>query len=163
MTRPLLDILVEHVGQPLPEGCDSWSMRSVRWPWPGQWAEAPGPILDHRGSCPRAVGDGLCVATTAEGMASGGIPAVTVLLTAHHSCDVIGDYTSGKLRTKRIHVVDVIDLPGLVREGLMIGADLHGADLHGADLHGADLHGADLAGADLAGADLHGADLRGAE
>ncbi len=93
--RPLLDILVEHVGLPLPEGCDAWGIRSVhadlrsshgyRWPWPGQWAQAPGPIREHRGSCPTAVGDGICTGLTAEGMASGGIPAITVLLTAHAS------------------------------------------------------------------------------
>ena len=59
--RPLLDILTE--GRTLPEGTDQWSMRSVRldpissrgfrWPYPGQWAEAPGPIVEaNAGSCP---------------------------------------------------------------------------------------------------------------
>ena len=106
--RPLLDILVEHIGADLPDGCDTWGMRAVhpdlrssrgfRWPYPGHVAEAPGPILGHRGSCPIAVGDGLCTATTPSGMRSGGIPALTVLLTAHASADVVGDDEPGKLR-----------------------------------------------------------------
>ena len=159
--RPLLDILVEHVGLPLPEGCDSWGMRAVRpdfrssrgfrWPWPGQWAEAPGPILDHRGSCPKSgtVGDGICTATTAAGMASGGIPAHTVLLTGHAAVDVVGDSEAGKLRLRGAWVVEVIDLPGLGRAGRLRGANLRGADLRYADLQYANLPYADLRYADL--------------
>ena len=172
--RPLLDILVEHVGLPLPEGCDAWGMRAVRpdfrssrgfrWPWPGQWAEAPGPILDHRDSCPQSgtVGDGICTATTASGMASGGIPAHTVLLTGHAADDVVGDSEAGKLRLRRAFVVEVVDLPRVGRDGLLSGADLSGADLSGANLSGADLSGADLSEANLRGANLSGANLRGA-
>jgi hypothetical protein len=170
--RPPLDIIVEHVGQPLPDGFDSWSMRSVhpdfrssrgfRWPYPGGVATAVGPILDHRGSCPQAVGDGICVATSAAGMASGSIPAITVLLTAHRAADVVGDDEPGKLRVTRATVVEVVDLPALARSGLS-GAYLRAADLDGANLRAADLDGANLRGADLTGADLSDANMGGWE
>ena len=167
--RPLLDIIVDHVGMPLPDGCDAWGIRSVRpdlrssrdfrWPYPGQDAVAPGPILDHRGSCPQELGDGICTATTASGMASGGLPAITVLLTAHAAADVVGDTESGKLRLRRAHVVEVVDLPGLGRNGHLRWADLSRANLRWADLSGAYLSGANLRWADLSGADLSEANL----
>jgi hypothetical protein len=156
--RPLLDILTE--GRTLPDGYDAWGMRTVwpdftssngyRWPFPGGVAEAPGPILDHRGSCPQQPGDGICVATTAAGMASGGIPADAVLLTAHRTADVVGDSGHGKLRLQAAMVVDVVWL----RTVNLTRADLTGADLTGADLGGAYLGGANLTRADLTGADL---------
>jgi hypothetical protein len=164
--RPLLDILTE--GRTLPDGYDGWGMRTVwpdfrsshgfRWPFPGGVAEATGPFLDHRGSCPKAEGDGICVALTAAGMASGGIPAGPVLLTAHKAADVIGDSEPGKLRLRAALVVDVIHLGG----ANLRGADLRGANLRWANLGGADLGGADLRWADLGGANLRWANLRGA-
>lgn len=70
-----LDRIVETGGYVLPDGTDMWTIRSVhpdlrssrdyRWPFPGNWAEAPGPIIEtNTDPCPLAVGDGLCVATT---------------------------------------------------------------------------------------------------
>jgi hypothetical protein len=170
--RPLLDILTE--GRTLPDGYDAWGMRTVwpdftssrgfRWPFPGNVAEAAGPILDHRDSCPNAEGDGICVALTAAGMASGGIPAGSVLLTAHKTADVIGDSDPGKLRLRAALVVGVIHLGGADLYGAYLrGAYLRGADLYGADLRGAYLRGADLRGAYLRGANLRGANLRGAD
>ena len=149
-TVDLLTVLTDD--RTLPEGCDTWGIRSVhpdlmssrgfRWPFPGQVASPQGPILDHRSSCPRAVGDGLCVATTWAGMASGGIPAITLLLVAHAASDVVGDDEPGKLRVGGpVHVVDVIDGARLVRAR---GADvnLRGANLRDADLRYANLRGA---------------------
>ena len=167
--RPLLDILTEH--RTLPDGYDAWGMRAVhpdfrssygfRWPFPGQVAQAAGPFArDNTGPCPASVGDGVCTAQTAAGMASGGIPAVTVLLTAHKLADVLG-FDNDKVRASQVLVVDVVDLPRLCRES-MTGANLRGADLYRANLYGADLYRADLTGADLCGADLRGADLTGA-
>ena len=167
--RPLLDILLAAAGNPeMPEGCDTWAFRSVwpdftssrgfRWPLPGNWAEATGTILDHRGSCPRAVGDGICVATTAAGMASGGIPASTILLTAHAAADVVGDDEPGKLRVRRARVVDVL----WIKRANLGGADLRGANLGDANLRDANLQHANLGDAYLRGADLRGANLRGA-
>ena len=168
--RPLLDILTE--GRTLPDGCDIWGMRSVhpdftssrgfRWPFPGGVAEAPGPIIaSNRGACPESDGDGICTALTAQGMASGGIPAHTVLITAHAAADVLGA-DEIKVRVRRATVVEVVDLPGMARAGKLSRADLRGADLYGADLRGAYLYGADLGGADLGGANLGGAHLGGA-
>ena len=165
--RPLLDILTE--GRTLPDGCDIWGMRSVhpdftssrgfRWPFPGGVAEAPGPIIaSNRGACPESDGDGICTALTAQGMAPGGIPAITVLITAHAAADVLGaDET--KVRLRRATVVEVVDLPGMARAAKLSGADLYGADLYGADLGGADLGRANLGGANLGGANLGGANL----
>jgi hypothetical protein len=165
--RPLLDILTEH--RTLPDGYDAWGMRAVhpdfrssygfRWPFPGQVAQAAGPFArDNTGPCPASVGDGVCTAQTAAGMASGGIPAVTVLLTAHKLADVLG-FDNDKVRASQVLVVDVVDLPRLCRES-MTEADLCGADLRGANLCGANLYGANLYGANLYRADLCGADLR---
>ena len=166
--RPLLDILTE--GRTLPDGCDIWGMRSVhpdftssrgfRWPFPGGVAEAPGPIIaSNRGACPESDGDGICTALTAQGMASGGIPAHTVLITAHAAADVLGA-DEIKVRVRRATVVEIVDLPGMARAGRLSGANLYGADLRGADLRWANLRRADLREADLRGANLYGADLR---
>ncbi len=193
--RPLLDILTER--RTLPDGYDAWGMRAVhpdfrssygfRWPFPGQVAQAAGPFArDNTGPCPASVGDGVCTAQTAAGMASGGIPAVTVLLTAHKLADVLG-FDNDKVRASQVLVVDVVDLPRLCRESMteadlcgadlyranlewadlyranLYRADLYRANLEGADLRRADLYRADLCGADLCGADLRGADLTGAD
>ena len=159
--RPVLPIFVGD--RVLPDGCDRWGIRSVRadfrssngfrWPFPGQWAEASGPFNEaNTDGCPSNVGDGLCVADTFRGMASGGIPARTVLLCAYSSADVLGT-TRGddKHRVRRVFVVDLIDGESFTR------ADLAGADLTRADLTRADLTGADLTGAYLTGANLTGA------
>ncbi len=168
--RPLLDILTE--GRTLPDGCDTWGMRSVRpdftssrgfrWPFPGGVAEAPGPIITtNHDACPQSEGDGICTALTARGMASGGIPAITVLITAHAAADVLGG-DKMKVRVRRATVVEVVDLPDMARAAKLSGAFLYGADLGGADLDEADLGGADLGGANLGGANLGGANLGGA-
>ena len=164
--RPLLDILTEH--RTLPDGYDAWGMRAVhpdfrssygfRWPFPGQVAQAAGPFArDNTGPCPASVGDGVCTAQTAAGMASGGIPAVTVLLTAHKLADVLG-FDNDKVRASQVLVVDVVDLPRLCRES-MTEADLRGANLYRANLEWANLYGANLEGANLCGANLYRANL----
>ena len=166
--RNPLDIITE--GRTLPAGYDSWGVKSVGfdgrtkhgylWPAPGYVTERV-ELDPHDGSCPKREGDGLCVATTWKGMASGGYRAFCVLLVAYRSAEARGD-EAGKLRVPQVFVVDRLDGEKLARESFS-GSNLHAADLSGADLHGADLSGADLSGADLTGADLHGADLRGAD
>ena len=167
--RDPLTIITE--GRELPKGCDRWAFRSVhpdfhssrgyRWPFPAKWAEASGPFVkENTGPCPDAEGDGICVASTYRGMASGGIPAITLLLCAFAEKDVLGE-DGGKVRVKRARVVEVLD-GGLIARTYLSGADLSGAYLYGADLSGAYLSGADLSGAYLSGADLSGAYLSGA-
>jgi hypothetical protein len=170
-TVNLLDVITE--GRTLPDGCDAWAIRSVhpdltssrdyRYPFPGNWAEASGPFIDHiRSECPAQPGDGICAANNWRGMASGGIPAITLLLVAYNTSDVLGS-TADKIRMRRLYVVDLIDGARLVREhgngADLISADLTGADLTSADLSGADLYGANLTRANLSGAHLYGADL----
>ena len=174
--RPVLPILVGD--RTLPDGCDTWGIRSVhadlrsshgfRWPFPGQWAEAAGPFdATNTDGCPSGEGDGICLADTYRGMASGGTPARTLLLCAYASADVLGTTASeGKHRVRRAFVVDVLDGEAVARANLyganLSRADLRGANLSRADLYGANLYGANLYGANLYGADLYGADLRGA-
>ena len=153
MTVNLIPVIVDREQATMPEWCDSWGIKSVRpdlrtyggyqWPWPGQVAVCdPNALVPaNRDACPSQEGDGLCVATSWRGMASGGIPASTMLLVAYASSEVLGGDTESKLRLPRVAVVAVVDGLRLLRES---GAD---ANLSGAYLTGADLRGADLTGA----------------
>jgi hypothetical protein len=172
-TVNLLDYLTE--SRKLPKGCDTWAVRSVhpdgrstydfRWPFKGKVA-APGPlILTNKDGCPAAVGDGICLAHTWGGMASGGIPAITLLLVAYAQADVLGRTPGeGKVRVSCAVVVDVVDGQRLLKEhgtsADLRSADLRWANLSSANLRSADLSSANLRWADLSSADLYSADLR---
>ena len=159
--RDLLPVIVETTGATLPEGFDSWGIKSVhpdlkttrefRWALPGG-RNLSNDNLDsgNESACPNKPGDGLCVATSWQGMASGGIPARTLLLVAYREEDVVGrDIPQGKLRIGGVVAsVALVDGERLVREHGR-GANLQDADLRGANLQGADLQGANLQGADL--------------
>ena len=132
------------------------------------WNEAPGPILDHKGECPTAPGDGLCVALTVPAAQSGGrrLSNSVMLLVGYLPDDVVGTDGS-KVRVRRLYVhPDPIDPVQLVLWAIAAddlgGADLRDANLRGADLRGAYLGGAYLGGANLGDANLRGAYLRGA-
>ena len=144
---------------------DLRSSRGFRWPWPGNEAVAPLPAgreFTHGDPCPQFEGDGLCLAKTWQGAASGGIPAITCLLVEFDDGDVLGE-DDDKLRVSRCRVVDVFDAPALIRDGWCAGANLCGADLRGANLRDANLWDANLWDANLRGANLRGANLRGAD
>ena len=171
----LIPVIVERTKATLPEGFDSWGIKSIlpdlttrngyQWPFPGGIAECdPKKIdADSASACPRHEGDGLCVATSWRGMASSGFPARTLLLVAYGADEVLGrDDTEGRLQCPRVAVVALADGERLLREA-GCGANLSGADLSGANLSWADLRGADLRGADLRGANLSWANLRGAD
>ncbi len=165
----LLDKLTE--GRELPKGYDHWAIKTVRadfrtkhdfvWPFPGRVARAQGPFLDHNGSCPSQQGDGICVATTWEGMASGGVPASTLLLVAYRNIDLLGASDYGKLRVKAAKVIDLVDGIRLV-SAFGERANLSSANLSSANLSSADLRSANLSSADLSFADLRSANLRSA-
>ena len=153
----LIPVIVERTKATLPEGFDSWGIKSIppdlttrngyQWPFPGGIAECdPKKIdADSASACPRHEGDGLCVATSWRGMASGGFPARTLLLVAYGADEVLGrDDTEGKLRCPRVAVVALADGERLLREAGS-GADLSGANLSGANLRGANLRGAENA------------------
>ena len=136
----LLPVIVEREQATLPDGFDTWGLKSVRpdlrtyggyqWPYPGNVAEADDVEEANTGACPRRPGDGLCVATSWRGMASGGIPARTLLLVATASTDVLGrDDASGKSRHRRVAVVALVDGERLLRGAGW--ADLRGAYLAG--------------------------------
>ncbi len=142
------------------------------WPFPGGEAVAAGPFTDHEGGCPQSAGDGICLAHTWAGVASGGIPAFTVLVCEYDAADLLG-FEGGtvevpeKVRVKRARVLRAVDFPATLRgdvrrDDALPYADLSRADLYGADLTGANLTGANLTGAYLSRANLYGADLTGA-
>ena len=114
----LLDILT--AGRDLPKGCDTWAVRTIRpdfrsshdyrYPFPGRWAKAPGPInRAWRGNCPSDPGDGICAASNWAGMASAGVPANVLLLVAYSSSDILGTGGGDKVRLRRMFIVDIID------------------------------------------------------
>ena len=165
-------------GRNLPEGCDTWGIKSVRpglrtrhgfqWPASGWVAVDPDGIDQANASpYPSRQGDGLCVASTWEGMASGNIPARALLLVAYSRADVLGG-DAHKVRVSRACVVEVLDgvsvlAPGDdLRRANLAGVDLTGANLTGVDLTGANLTDADLYCANLTDANLTGADLSNA-
>ncbi len=120
---------------------------------------APGPI-NHRNkdACPSGFGDGLCVARSWAGMASGGVSAASgLLLCTVAPRDVLSDPAGEKLRCARVTVRRRFWVENM--KTYLYGAYLYGADLSGANLSGANLYGANLYGADLYGADLSGANL----
>ena len=105
----LIPVIVEREGARMPSGCTHWGVKSVRpdlrthggylWPLPGGVAECDPELIvaSNSGACPRSEGDGLCVATSWRGMASGSIPAATLLLVAYSSADILGrDDTAGR-------------------------------------------------------------------
>lgn len=170
--RPALDAIVAASGHELPKGYDRWFIKSVRpdlrtregfrWAFPGRVSRVPkaGICYNNTGTCPARAGDGLCVATTYAGMASGGYPARTLLLLAVRSGDVIAE-DADKARVSAALTVDVLDGEEYARIHLY-GANLTAANLNDAYLTAANLTGANLAHANLNGAYLTAANLRGA-
>ena len=125
----LIPVIVERTKATLPEGFDSWGIKSILpdlttlngypWPFPGGIAECDPKKIDAESAsaCPRHEGDGLCVATSWRGMASSGFPARTLLLVAYGADEVLGrDDTEGKLRCPRVAVVALADGERLLRE-----------------------------------------------
>lgn len=171
MTDEYRDLLQEVIvkNRTLPPGCNRWGIKSVSagltthngFSWLPAicegYLEASDPDPVNLGPCPGYMGDGLCVAWTWRGMASGGIPANTLLLLAYRSQDVLGfDNEDGKARVTRVEFVDVIDGARLIRDH---GA---GADLEFANLQGMDLSYGELRGANLSHASADYASFRGA-
>ena len=145
--RPFIDAVLTYHPAPTdaPDGLE-WAVKSVRadlttyqryqWPLPGNWVEADAVDDSNIGACPSRQGDGLCVATTTAGMASGGMPMRTMLLVGYRPEDVLGrNERYGKWRVRRAYVGGLIDGEHLSRANLS-GADLSRADLSDAYLSG---------------------------
>ena len=99
--RDLLPVVVETSGAQMPDGFNLWGIKTTlpdlttthgfRWASPGGMNVSNEHLeRGNGGACPRVPGDGLCVATTWRGMASGGIPARTLLLVAYRAADAAG-------------------------------------------------------------------------
>ena len=173
--KDLLEVLASR--HTLPEGCDTWAIKSVRpdlttrggsfqWPLPGGVVEASAVVPENTSPIPRAKGDGVCAGKTWRGMATARIPAITLLLVAYSAAEHLLGADGDKVRLRCAHVVALVDGAALLVKGGaesdLSGAHLSGAHLSGAYLIGAHLDGADLRGADLRRADLRRADLSGA-
>lgn len=174
--RDLLPVIVEQEAAVLPDGCDAWALKSVRpdlgtWTW-FRWAHPGGTSrsdysVNHNNTstCPTSDGDGLCIATTWQGMASDVRPSHNLLLVAYQSGNVLGrDDERGELRVAGpVHVVSFIDGEQFVRENgaraNLYGADLAWADLTEANLTEAYLYEAYLYEVNLTAANLTEADL----
>ena len=140
---------------------DLRSSHGYRWPFPGNEAVAPlpdGKAFTRGNPCPEFVGDGLCLAKTWRGAASGSIPAITCLLVEFNDGDVLGE-DGDKVRVSRCRVVDVFDGPALIRDDWCRGADLRGANLRGASLLETKIGDANVQGADLRGAAIRDVDF----
>ena len=106
---------------------DFTSTNGYRWPWPGNWATCdPKGKPFTSGECPGFVGDGLCIALTPAGAASGGTPLRTVLVVGYYAGEVLGT-AADKIRVKRAFVLDAWDAWVNIRVGGSC-ANLAGAD-----------------------------------
>ena len=190
--HPLIQKIIEQNEAVLPEGFDSWALKSTRpdlttfdryqWPQPGGVAECdPAEIVvGSDGPCPSAYGDGLCVGLNWDAMASGGFPARTLLLVAYATKDILGD-GSGKVRVSKAAVVAIVDgewllnehsktqdLSGALLEGMMFnfsrmsGITLTSASISRASFRMACLEDANLKWAIATRADFSHAFMRGA-
>lgn len=152
----LLAVITSDPSVSMPEGFDTWGVKSVhpdlittrgfQWALPGGVNVSNDALIPgNTSACPNKPGDGLCVATTWQGMASGGIPARTLLLVAYRKSDIVGrDEASGKLRIGGpVASVKLVDGCRLIRER-GAGMSLEAADLRHANLEGANLEAANL-------------------
>lgn len=134
---------------------------NFQWAFPGKWTRDPADTGTYStGVCPIQPGDGLSVAKTAKGMASGGYSPVTVLIVGFASTDLLAE-DDDKIKVRKAKTLAVVDGMALIRAH-GAGANLWGANLRGANLREANLGEADLRRANLRGADLREANLRGA-
>ena len=121
---------------------DGRSRNDFLWKFKGVMSCARANILkDNTGPCPQQEGDGLCLAKTWAGAASGGIAAITGLAVTYRPRDILGENRE-KLRVRRCVVLGPIDLHRSIRAGKGRGANLGGANLRRANLGGANLYGA---------------------
>ena len=134
---------------------DGRSRNGFRWPssgWTGRVEADPSNLACSRGL--HAAGSGGLRSCMRFGSGRRGELVAVPVDEIVHDAD--------KLRFGRAYVVDVFDLPGLIRAGHFAGANLTGVDLRGAYLYGANIYGAYLYGANLYGANLYEVNLRGA-
>ena len=88
---------------------DLTSLRQFQYPARG-WACGDFDVRrSNHGPCPTAAGDGLCVALTFKGAASGGISAHTGLVVGYYPEDVLGADID-KVRVRRLYVYGLIDM-----------------------------------------------------
>ena len=163
--HPLIQKIIEQNEAILPEGFDSWALKSTRpdlttfdlyqWPQPGGIAECDPEkiVVDSNGPCPSAYGDGLCVGLNWDAMASGGFPARTLLLVAYATKDILGQ-GGGKVRVSKAAVVAIVDGERLLAEHSKM------QDLSGALLEGMKFNFSRMSGITLTSATLHRASFR---
>ena len=176
--HPLIQKIIEQNEAVLPEGFDSWALKSTRadlttfdlyqWPQPGGIAECdPAEIVvGSDGPCPSEYGDGLCVGLNWDAMASGGFPARTLLLVAYATKDILGQ-GDGKVRVSKAAVVAIVDGERLLNEHSktqdLSGASLEGMKFNFSRMCGITLTSANISRASFRMACLEDANLKWAE
>lgn len=176
--HPLIQKIIEQNEAVLPEGFDSWALKSTRpdlttfghyqWPQPGGIAECdPAKIVvGSDGPCPSEYGDGLCVGLNWDAMASGGFPARTLLLVAYATKDILGQ-GDGKVRVSKAAVVAIVDGERLLNEHSktqdLSGASLEGMKFNFSRMCGITLTSANISRASFRMACLEDANLKWAE
>lgn len=137
---------------------DRWAVKAVnpdfttrngfRWAFPGEWTTDPADTGNGytKAVCPSRPGDGLSVAKTVRGMASGGYVPRTVLVVGFDDGHVLAE-DSEKVKVSAAFTLEVVDglrwLRDWGRNANLAGANLYGANLYGADLTRAYLYGHD--------------------
>jgi len=132
---------------------DLRSHGGYRWPWPGNWTDVVDADTSDEQCAP-----GLHVAVGWAGASLLTGPVHTALVVAYRPADV-AHRGHDKVRVRQALVLDVLDVPAMIRAGRFTGAYLIRANLYGANLSWANLSRANLSGANLTGADLYGAYL----
>ena len=176
--HPLIQKIIEQNEAVLPEGFDSWALKSTspdlttfdryQWPQPGGIAECdPAEIVvGSDGPCPSEYGDGLCVGLNWDAMASGGFPARTLLLVAYATKDILGQ-GDGKVRVSKAAVVAIVDgerlLNGHSKTQDLSGASLEGMKFNFSRMCGITLTSANISRASFRMACLEDANLKWAE
>jgi uncharacterized protein YjbI with pentapeptide repeats len=145
---------------------DFTTRNGFQWAFPDRWTRDPADTGNYSPNlCPTKPGDGLSVAKTVAGMASGGYSPVTVLIVGFSEADLLQE-ADNKIKIRKAKTLAVVDGLKLIRnhgkEAYLARANLARAYLGGAYLEGANLEGANLARANLARAYLGGAYLEGA-
>ncbi len=132
------------------------------WPRVNGVVDVRATATRHSDPCPRFGGDGVCVALTGSGAASGGHSLASGVLLVGWRPEHELARGDGKVRVSRAKVLARLPLADLLASGANLReANLQGADLRWADLREANLRWADLRGANLREANLRGADLHG--
>src|SRR5882672_12526207 len=94
---------------------DGRTYQDFQWPFKGRVVADPQQQPFTTGDCPAFPGDGLCLAKTWRGAASGGYTAITGLAIEYDMKHLLGGMSSDKYRVSQCNVLGVFDVQRLLR------------------------------------------------